>query len=342
MIVSRSGLFLKDVHTGDFIETFDWSEMNQFHLSTIGHDVKRICIIHTTKKFRNGIGELQLFCTNAENLLQILVTQGRGPKNKLKNNNSDKTKRPLSLSDGDLRLSIDNQDNNKELLKKINNKISFNMINNDGTDYLLTARSGSEVKLLNNLTDNNAIINKKNKLMSSSYLRAIDNDYQLEPAIVNNGLLFSNIDEFDRTSTERNSRVSIASGIYAEIIDNVDDDKCKKSSPWFKSRVYEDIEEFFMYKNQMPPPLPPRKRCGSNTTQNGSISDDGLDSESDNNIIQNYQNLKIEKINDESDYVPPDFIFVKNIVDDSDYVPMSPRIEKKNDETQEDIYIVMR
>lgn len=43
-------------------------------------DVKRICVIHTTKEFCCGIGELYLFCLNANKLLQDLVTQGRGPK----------------------------------------------------------------------------------------------------------------------------------------------------------------------------------------------------------------------------------------------------------------------
>lgn len=43
-------------------------------------DVKRICVIHTSKEFRCGIGELYVFCLDANKLLQDLVTQGRGPK----------------------------------------------------------------------------------------------------------------------------------------------------------------------------------------------------------------------------------------------------------------------
>lgn len=45
-------------------------------------DVKRICVLHTTKEFCCGIGEIYLFCLDAKKLLQDLVTQGRGPKYK--------------------------------------------------------------------------------------------------------------------------------------------------------------------------------------------------------------------------------------------------------------------
>jgi len=46
-------------------------------------------VIHTTKEFHCGIGELQIFCLDASNLLQDLVTQGRGPKSKRKSLNSN-------------------------------------------------------------------------------------------------------------------------------------------------------------------------------------------------------------------------------------------------------------
>jgi len=45
-------------------------------------DVKRICVIHTSKEFYCGIGELYVFCLDANRLLQDLVTQGRGPKHR--------------------------------------------------------------------------------------------------------------------------------------------------------------------------------------------------------------------------------------------------------------------
>lgn len=93
------GVFIKDVHTGLIIENFEWKELGQFHLATAGRpeDVKCICVIHTTKEFRTGIGELHVFCLEAGKLLHDLVTQGRGSRHKQVN------RRPLSLSEGDIR-----------------------------------------------------------------------------------------------------------------------------------------------------------------------------------------------------------------------------------------------
>ena len=99
LITSTLGVIIKDIHSGETLENFEWDELNQFHLITAGRpdDVKCICVIHTSKKFRAGIGELHLFCLEAGKLLQDLVTQGRGPRHKQTNG------RPLSLSEGDIR-----------------------------------------------------------------------------------------------------------------------------------------------------------------------------------------------------------------------------------------------
>lgn len=84
LIANDTGIFIKDVYTGETIESFEWREFSQFHLMTAGRpeDVKRICVMHTTKESRCGIGELYIFCLEANKLLQDLVTQGRGPKQK--------------------------------------------------------------------------------------------------------------------------------------------------------------------------------------------------------------------------------------------------------------------
>ncbi|XP_011173388.2 uncharacterized protein LOC105205659 isoform X2 [Solenopsis invicta] len=82
LIVNEMEIFFRDIHTGVVIKTFEWKEFTQFHLMTVGRpeDVKRICVIHTSKEFCCGVGELHIFCLNANKLLQDLVTQGRGPK----------------------------------------------------------------------------------------------------------------------------------------------------------------------------------------------------------------------------------------------------------------------
>ncbi|KZC05695.1 hypothetical protein WN55_04635 [Dufourea novaeangliae] len=100
LVASTVGVFIKDAHSGEVIGNFEWRELGQSHLSTTGHpdDVKCICVIHTTKEFRGGVGELHMFCLEADKLLQDLVTQGRGPRTKF-------GRKPLSLSEGDLRIS---------------------------------------------------------------------------------------------------------------------------------------------------------------------------------------------------------------------------------------------
>ncbi|XP_018342488.1 PREDICTED: uncharacterized protein LOC108748701 [Trachymyrmex septentrionalis] len=86
LIANQTGIFIRNVYTGEIAKTFKWTEFTQFHLMTAGRpeDVKRICVIHTSKEFCCGIGELYIFCLDANKLLQDLVTQGRGPKHRQK------------------------------------------------------------------------------------------------------------------------------------------------------------------------------------------------------------------------------------------------------------------
>lgn len=86
LIINKAGICIKNASTAETVESFEWKEFSQFHLMTAGRpeDVKRVCVIHTTKEFRCGIGELHVFCLEASKLLQDLVTQGRGPKHRQK------------------------------------------------------------------------------------------------------------------------------------------------------------------------------------------------------------------------------------------------------------------
>ncbi|CAL7933454.1 unnamed protein product [Xylocopa violacea] len=100
LMTNTLGVVIKDIHSSEIIQNFKWNELGQFHLATAGRpdDVKCICVIHTTKEFHAGIGELHVFCLEATKLLQDLVTQGRGLRHKQIN------RRPLSLSEGDIRV----------------------------------------------------------------------------------------------------------------------------------------------------------------------------------------------------------------------------------------------
>lgn len=258
-MASQIGVFIKDIHSGEIIQNLKWKEMKQFHLTTAGRpeDVKRICVIHTTKEFHAGVGELHVFCLKASKLLQDLVTQGRGPKHK------HIDKRPLSLSEGDLRIS-GHCEEGTTTFPALKNKIAFSLIN-AGLGLLLSSRSGNDVKSLNDMTNGHSL----DKVMNETkpiVTRVVDNVYQQKPASIPD--IVSSIKDLDTSSHRRISNVSVASGIYEEIIDNTNYSRIVSVT----SNFYEDPEELIFSSHNLqllPPPLPPRQRCGSASTRNG-------------------------------------------------------------------------
>ncbi|XP_043269565.1 uncharacterized protein [Venturia canescens] len=333
LVASRSGVFIKDVSTGDIVENFEWKEMSQFHLSTSGRpeDVKRICVIHTTKEFRNGIGELHIFCLNAAKLLQDLVTQGRGPRLR------HVTQRPLSLSEGDLRLSIHNDVDfgNFPVLKS---KVASSLIN-AGLGILLSSRSGSEAKLINEMAESHCT--EKIKLSYIVRAHAVENVYQPEPESAPN--INSSLEELEEGSSPRRvSNISTASGIYEEIIETL---PTNSFDIRIHSNIYEVPEDLILKNSnfrEKPPPLPPRKLCGSTATRNESLSDDGLDSEGGTRSVTPCT---------QDERTPEDKVSpgTREIFENTDYVPMSPRLKdlalqhlQTKKATQEEVYMVMR
>ncbi|XP_076241590.1 uncharacterized protein LOC143183768 [Calliopsis andreniformis] len=233
LITNTIGILIKDISSGEVIETFEWKEFNQFHLITAGQpeDVKCICVIHTSKEFRGGIGELHMFCLEASKLLQDLVTQGRGPRNKI-------NRRLLSLSEGDLRLSLC-----EEIRRNctVVNRTELRMFNRNRESDI--GREGMNSKIYNNVTEH---------------------VYQPEPDSVPNisGPNLGLSVPHDR----RISDISVASGIYEEISDETE--SCKAST----SNFY--MDQFFHNRpSEEPPPLPPRQRCASESMKGARLHD---------------------------------------------------------------------
>ncbi|XP_043501692.1 uncharacterized protein LOC122523842 [Polistes fuscatus] len=332
LVASQIGVFIKDIHSGEIILHLEWKEMKQFHLTTVGRpeDVKRICVIHTTKEFRAGVGELYVFCLKASKLLQDLVTQGRGPRHK------HIDQRPLSLSEGDLRI-LGHCEESTTTFPAIKSKIAFSLIN-AGLGLLLSSRSGNDVKSLNDMTNSHSldkVVNGKKPILT----RVFDNIYQQKPSSIPD--IVSSIKDLDDTSSNRRvSNVSVASGVYEEIIDNTNCSRIVSVT----SNFYEDPEDLIFNSHGLqlqPPPLPPRQRCGSASTRNGSISEDGLDSEGDT------RSVTPNDITPLSEYkiMHPQ----QAIIDSSEYVPMSPRPKVINSyhlevqhSSQDEIYMVMQ
>ena len=317
--------------------------MNQFHLATAGRpdDVKRICVIHTTKEFRNGVGELHIFCLAAQKLLQDLVTQGRGPRVR------KGAQRPLSLSEGDLRLSIhnDNSSDGNNGFPTLQNTVASSFVT-AGLGLLISARSGSEAKLLHDLVENRRE-NEKNSSTIHGHSRAVDNVYQHEPANAFN--IGSSLEELEEPSLLRRiSGISVASGIYEEIKETPN----IRTSFRLQSRIYESPKNLFFgsfpWNMEEPPPLPPRKRLGSGDTNNGSLSDDGFNFDL-STIMRSATPNAQDEITTTPDRINATQHFCESqqvpAIDNSDYVPMSPRNKDfaiLENPSQEEIYMVMR
>ncbi|XP_014217275.1 uncharacterized protein LOC106645838 isoform X2 [Copidosoma floridanum] len=370
MVASRSGVYVKDVHTGEIVETFDWKDTDSVHLACSGReeDVKRICVVHTTKGFRCGLGELHIFCLDAPLLLLDLIRQGRGPRQ----HRAHLTQRPLSLSEGDLRLVAQQQHQQQQqqqqqhqrehsckerkgqgntlrrqhTFQTIKHKITINVIN-VGLGLLSSSRAGSETKLINDV-EKDRILDK----MDATYnKRAVDNVYHSNPKSTTRleQTVCSSLEELEEPSLRRVSNISVASGIYEEILDDFVSTRTLRRVP---SELYEDLGDIILHSSEKlePPPLPPRQRCGSGSTRNGSVSgDDGLDSEGDTRSAT-------PSMQDDSTPTPED---LKNPpsesedrmigqIDQSEYVQMSPRPrdiaarELQQQVQLENMYMVMR
>ncbi|XP_043257317.1 uncharacterized protein LOC122400123 [Colletes gigas] len=288
LIASTIGIFVKDVYTGEVIQNLQWQEVNHFHLITVGRpeDVKCICVIHTTKEFCGGVGELHIFCLEASRLLQDLVTQGRGPKNKI-------NRRPLSLSEGDLRISI-----REELPRKISKNRDSNIANED--------------------------------ISSKIHSKMTENVYQPEPASVPN--ISDNLDVPNFPYNRRISDISIASGIYEEIADEMDSSKAT-TSHFYMDRL------FYNHQSEEPPPLPPRQRCASESMK-GTRSQDILICERN---IMSVTSTRSSVLGEGNAFA------IEKIMDTCNYVPMSPRLKditlhqlQTQASLQENDYVIMR
>ncbi|XP_033336617.2 uncharacterized protein LOC117226429 [Megalopta genalis] len=301
LVVTAEGVFIKDDHTGEAIETFEWKELSQFHHSTMGHpeDVKCICVIHTTKEFRGGVGELHIFCLEASKLLQDLVTQGRGPRTK-------PTRRPLSLSEGDLRISK---------FEEIQRNYS---IQSDRMDAGI-------------LSTNKKCTEEHEETSLKIHNKQTENLYQPEPFSVPN--IAGSRGEWSSSYNRRISDISVASGIYEEIADEVG---CGKATT---SHFCTD-QFFHNCRSHEPPPLPPRQRCASESMKSAVRSQDVLISERGIlSIVPNRNSGATERKG----------FGLQKIVDTCNYVPMSPRLKditlhhlQTETSLQENDYVIMR
>lgn len=345
LIANALGVFIKDVHSGNIVQSFEWNELGQFHLTTAGRpeDVKCICVIHTTKEFHGGVGELQVFCLEATKLLQNLVTQGRGPRNK------QMSRRPFSLSEGDLRIFTQNE------------YFRNSMIRNEKLDYRTFNRRRESHE-------------KYEEIHFKMHNKATEDSYQPEPFDISNSgedLGVSN----SYTDNKMISDMSMTSGIYEEIAGERDSNIT--SNPSFCSD-----QSFPTRYADEPPPLPPRQRCASESISTNRLRvsrSNFLSMTPAQSFMQNGRNAyTLQRIVDISNYVPmsprlkditlhflqtestseeSEYVLqtgttvsaAQRIMDNSNYVPMSPRLKditlynlQLEASLQENEYVIMR
>ncbi|XP_012528896.1 uncharacterized protein LOC105832472 [Monomorium pharaonis] len=257
LIANEKEIFIRDVHTGKIVKSFEWKEFTQFHLMSVGRpeDVKRICVIHTSKEFCCDVGELYIFCLNANKLLQDLVTQGRGPKHRQKSSHF--------------------------------NTKNLEVMGYDGINLSLQLKNEKEESHCTLDTDAN-----------------------------------------------QESNMSIASGIYEEIVDDICSSKLKTS---FTSNKCKDKTKIQYNLEIEPPALPPRQKQRSEC-----VKEDRMDMEQHSHPEAfNHFETRLQNII----YSTQETIFT----DHSSYVPMSPQLRDLHmlesdvlENLKENDYVIMR
>ncbi|KAF5272542.1 hypothetical protein FQA39_LY07866 [Lamprigera yunnana] len=341
--VNLQEISISDPLTGIGIIHWGWLNFHQFHLQATqnSEDENTVCVLHTSKDFIAGAGQIHLFCEEAPNLLEVLITHG---KNRKLNPLLAATQR-LSQSENDLSKSNDGNHSLRHLSNSDDSGVQVS-ISSDGSGCRLKTKTLSMNGLLS-------------KTPGGSETED-DNDDDAE----------SNINSQVHTEfriPRGESGVSLASGVYEEISEIEPAPKinscCNLYSNSHMVHLYEDPEELtsnilFKIGKSVPPPLPPRiysrleNNCDIKKNTNISISERLSKSFNDNSRnLQKYRSLTLpakdlrrlsQTFSADSEYVvmtPKIKKKSKSNINESVYVPMSPIISLKT--KLENCYMVM-
>lgn len=104
MTVESCHIRLSKHSQDDVVASWDWDQFHQFHLAATGkpEDENNICVIHTSSEFPAGPGQLYIFCLKAPQLLDALLRRGQR-RHPLPQPFSLQNSRRLSRSESDLR-----------------------------------------------------------------------------------------------------------------------------------------------------------------------------------------------------------------------------------------------
>ncbi|KAK4884327.1 hypothetical protein RN001_000598 [Aquatica leii] len=338
--VTSQEICISDPITGDDLIKWSWYNFHQFHLQATlnSEDENTICVLHTSKEFVSGAGQIYLFCEDASELLEVLVTHGKSRK---LNPLFAATQR-LSQSESDLSKSNDGYHSLRHFSNSDDSGVRVS-ISSDDSDSRVKTKTLSMNGLLS-------------KTPGGSEAEDDDTESNFNTQLYNKSRI-----------PRGESGISLASGVYEEIPEFVPDLKtntpCNVYSNGHMMHLYEDPEELstsILLKTGkcIPPPLPPRiyskleNNCDIDKMKNISTPECLLKSFSGNACnLQKFRSHTLpakdlrrlsQTFSSDSDYMvmtPKNKKKCKNNMSESVYVPMSPITSLKT--KLENCYMVM-
>lgn len=291
------GVCISDPTNGHPRLILPWQHLLQFHLAATGvsTDDKKICILHTSSEFSAGAGQIHLFCQNAPQLLQKLNNRGRVQRLFISSSLTTSNRR-LSRSEGDLRQSFTTdteslRDSGLSSCSPADNVTPVNLRSNHGSQdsgVRISMASDDSGLVLKSKTAS-ALITTGLGLLGCAPNMIGGCDDSFDEVFSQDILmpLFPNINK-KAIANRRESGVSIASGIYEEISEDVppastesNTNSSTKQSAFSQSQQsktpnhYEDPVDIILKRACTPPPLPPRKF--QDRLRLDSYSEDNLD-----------------------------------------------------------------
>lgn len=263
LVVGPHRLTLHDPSTGHMIYSWKWQHMHQFHLAAteLKDDENKICVIHTSSEFCAGAGQIHLFSTRASQLLDCLIANSR-----VRRLLSSPLPSPPPLRRGARRLSRSESDlhcfSNGELGSPRQRHHFLRkkaVLERSQSSSRTSATSDEYVQPIGSKVASSLISAGLGLLFSTPACSEADTESLHEYQQV--GSLDSDDCDDDTPPCRRESGVSLASGIYEEIVDSKPTDQDTNTTNHYENPAAmlqwgDSIED----KDDSPPPLPPRKQ----------------------------------------------------------------------------------
>ncbi|KAI4467383.1 olfactomedin-related [Holotrichia oblita] len=256
--MNSQDITISDPCTGEPKISWKWYQFHQFHLQAPCHpeDEKTICVMHTSAEFIAGPGQVYIYCKQSPKLLDYLLNRGKYPKSSPGLISS----RRLSRSEGDLcdSLGKDVPDSPVCFRSNSGSEDSGVRVSMTSDDFVLKNKMGSSLTTLGMA------------LLTKTPGGSETNGESLQDLSI--------ISETHNILSRRESGISLASGIYEEILDVPQTNNEKGNNSEYAHHVYENPEDVIQKlakngKHIPPPPLPPRiYEC--NTIERDKISRD--------------------------------------------------------------------